>query len=183
MFDVKEYTSEFQTTIDHFKQELSGLRTGRAQSALVEHLMVDAYGVPTPLKHCASISIPDAKTISLAPWDKSLLKEIEKTVSLANMGINPLNDGTTIRLIIPAMTEETRKQLLKILGQKLETTRISLRGIRDSMREEVTRQERSKEITEDDRYQLFKEIDEVTKQMVTRVDEMGKAKEQEIMTI
>ncbi len=183
MVNLKDYESSFQAHIDRLSQDLSSLRTGRASALLVEHIIVDSYGTPTPLKHLASISVPDAKTLLIAPWDKSILKEIEKAITQCNLGINPLNDGVSIRLIMPQMTEENRKGLLKIVGQKEEQAKIGIRLVRDEIRDEITHQEQSKEITEDDKYTLFEEADKISKEYTQSIEHAGKKKEQEIMTI
>ncbi len=183
MIDLKEKRKEFDVHIAHLEQELKSLRTGRATAALVEHIIVDAYGTPTPLQHLATISVSDARTIVIAPWDKTVLKEIEKAIVQAQMGINPVNDGVVIRVIMPVMTEENRKSLVKTMGQKLEQARIGVRSVRDEIKEEILREEKEKMITEDDRYELLKKLDDVTKEYTERMNAMGQAKEEEIMTI
>lgn len=183
MIDLKAHAVEFEKVVGHLKDELRSLRTGRASAALVEHCIVEAYGTPTPLQHLASISVPDAKTLSINPWDKNILKDIERALSISQLGVNPLNDGTAIRLIMPSLTEENRKSLLKILGQKAEHAKIALRGIRDELREGIQKAERAKEITEDDRYALQKDLDGMTKEYTSSVDAIFEAKEKEIMTV
>jgi ribosome recycling factor len=183
MIDLKEKRKEFDVHMAHLEQELKSLRTGRATAALVEHITVDAYGTPTPLQHLATISVSDARTIVIAPWDKTVLKEIEKAIVQAQMGINPVNDGVVIRVIMPVMTEENRKSLVKTMGQKLEQARIGVRSVRDEIKEEILREEKEKMITEDDRYELLKKLDDVTKEYTERMNAMGQAKEEEIMTI
>ena len=159
------------------------MRTGRANAALIEHLVVEAYGSLTPLQHLASISVPDAKTITINPWDKSVLKDIERAISVANIGVNPLNDGVILRLVLPPLTEENRKALIKILGQRLEHAKIALRGIRDGIKDEIYKAEKAKEITEDDRYDLQKDLDDMTKEYTVVIEAFGETKEQEIMTV
>lgn len=178
-----ELDSRFQKTIEHFSEELKSVRTGRANPSLVTNIMVMAYGSPLPIPQLANISVPEAKMLVIEPWDKSLLKEIEKAITQSNLGINPLNDGTSVRLIMPQMTEENRKNLIKILGHKSEQAKIAIRSVRDSIREEITQQERNKEITQDDRYALFEEVDKMTKEFTARIEELTTKKEEEIMTI
>jgi ribosome recycling factor len=125
---------EFDKAIEHFKTELGSLRTGRAQSAVVENIMVEAYGAQTPLKQLAAISIPEPKTISIQPWDKSIIKDIEKAFSYSNLGLSIVNVGDKLVVKLPAMTEENRKELVKVIGQKLEAAKISLRRVRDEIR-------------------------------------------------
>ena len=120
MVSLKEHKESFAKVVETLKTDLKSLRTGRANSALVDHITIDVYGQMTPLQHVASVSVPDNKTILISPWDKSNLKEIEKAIVVANIGLSPVNDGVAIRLNMPAMTEEHRKDLLKVLKHKLE---------------------------------------------------------------
>src|ERR1035437_10228041 len=117
---ISKKEPEFKKAIDHLKGELATLRTGRASAALVENLIVDFYGAPTPLMHMAQISIPEPRSIAIPPYDKNALKDIEKAVQASNLGINPVNDGMYIRLTVPQMTEERRKELVKVVGQMSE---------------------------------------------------------------
>ena len=183
MVNLKDQKTAFEKVIDHFREELKTIRTGRANPAVVERVMVDSYGSLTPLQHVASISIPDARTIMISPWDKGVLKDIEKAIITAQLELNPVNDGTVIRITIPALTEEVRKNLLKIVGQKCEAARISLRGVRDGVKDEILKQEKAKEITEDDRFSLLEELDKITREYTGQVDEIGKKKEDEVMTV
>ena len=121
---------ELAKAVEHFKSELSTLRTGRASAALVENLMADFYGVPTQLSHMAQISIPEPRMIAIQPFDKNSLKEIEKAIQASNLGINPVNDGTYIRVTIPQMNEERRKELVKIVSQMAEKARVTVRNVR-----------------------------------------------------
>lgn len=183
MHDEKRIRSEFEAHCTFLQQELKGLRTGRASAALVEDITVEAYGTMTPLQHLASLSIPDAKTILITPWDKSILKDIEKALTLANLGINPVNDGAGIRLTLPAMTEETRKNLIKIVGQKVEHAKIAIRTQRDKVKEEILKEERAGTLTEDDRFSHLKKLDETTREFTDRAAALGTEKEKEVMTI
>lgn len=183
MIDLKQKRADFTRHIDHLAQELGAMRTGRAHGALVENISVDAYGSLTPLKQLASISIPDARTITIVPWDKSILKDIEKAIVGANTGLTPMNDGSVVRVPIPALTEEGRKNLVKIVWQKVEQAKIGIRTIRDKIKEEIIKAEKAKELTEDDRYVLVKELDEITKEYTAKAESAGTAKEKEILTI
>lgn len=183
MVNLKDWKGNFEKIIEHFREDLKSVRTGRANAALVDRVMVDSYGTLTPLQHVASVSVPDARTIMISPWDKSVLKEIEKAIVNAQLEVNPVNDGTVIRIVIPALTEEVRKNLIKVVGQKCETARVALRGVRDDVKEEVLKQEKNKEITEDDRYSLLEELDKMTREYTGQVDDIGKKKEEEVMTI
>jgi len=183
MINLDSNKPEFDKAIEHLKNEIAALRTGRATPALVEDISVEAYGVKTPLKGLASVSVSDPKTLLIEPWDKGVLKEIEKSIQLANIGINPVNEGVRLRLSIPSLTEESRRELIKILQQKLEQSRISLRSIRDKVRGEIIEAERQKQITEDDRYRSQEKLDELIEEYHFRIKEIGEQKEKEIMTI
>lgn len=180
---IENYKLEFDKVIEHLKNEIFALRTGRATPALVENILVEAYGVKTPIKGLGSISVSDQKTILIEPWDKGVLKEIEKAIQLANIGINPVIEGGRIRLMVSPLTEESRQKLIKILQQKLEQGRVSLRSIRDKARSEIIEAEREKQITEDDRYRLQDKLDELIEEYNFKIKEIGEQKEKEIMTI
>lgn len=174
---------DFQSTIDHLQKGLSSLRTGRATPALVEDLVVSAYGSNMEIKGLASISVPDARTLVIDPWDKSLTQNIEKGIRDVGIGLNPAVDGQVIRIVIPQMTEETRKQVVKIMKDKLEDARIRLRGVREEVREEIIKKEKEKEFSEDEKFKLFDELDKLTKEFNELVAQIGERKEQEIMEI
>lgn len=180
---ISEKKPQFQAAIDYLAGELASFRTGRANPSVVEGIKVMSYGAPMDLKGVASIRTLDAKTLVLEPWDKSLTQTIEKAIRDAGIGINPAVDGTTIRLSFPPMTEENRKALVKQMKDRLEDTRVRIRGVRESVRDMVIKQEKAKEIGEDEKFQLLEELDRVTKDYTATVDEMGRAKEQEIMTV
>jgi ribosome recycling factor len=183
MIDLKQKKTDFAKHIDHLTQELGAMRTGRAHGALVENISVDAYGSLTPLKQLASISIPDARTILISPWDKNILKDIEKAIINAHTGLTSMNDGSVVRVPIPALTEESRKNLVKIVWQKVEQAKIGIRTLRDKIKEEIGKEEKAKELTEDDRYTLVKELDDMTKDYTAQAESVGNGKEKEILTI
>lgn len=174
---------KFDKAIEHFKQELAGLRTGRASAALVEGITVDSYGSKMPISHIASISIPDAKTIAIQPWDKSNIGPIEKAIQSSNIGLNPVNDGNLVRLNIPPMTEERRKEMVKVLGQITEQARIAVRGVREEFIRELKKQQEDNKITEDDAEGQKKDLQEVVDKYNESIREIAAAKEKEIMTI
>ncbi|MBI4252784.1 ribosome recycling factor [Candidatus Uhrbacteria bacterium] len=183
MQDLKFYKEEFEKAITHLQEELNGIRTGRAHISVVENISVDCYGAMTPLKGLASISIPDARTILVTPWDTSIIKEIEKALAASTLGAHPVNEGTSIRIVLPQLTEENRIALAKVVGQKQEHAKVSLRLVRDKIREEIQKGEKNKEITEDDRFVLQKDLDEMTKTYTARADALAGEKEQEVMSI
>lgn len=165
--------------IDHLHEELGSLRTGRASPALVENVTIMAYGAPMELKGVASITVSDAKTIVIEPWDKSLLQAIEKGIRDADIGINPAVDGQLVRISLPQMTEENRKKLVKIMKEKIEEAKIALRGVREHGREALKKME----IGEDEKFKALDEMDKTTKDFTVLVDEIGVKKEEEIMTV
>src|SRR5690348_8341775 len=133
---------EFNKAIDHLKSELATLRTGRANTSLVEHIEVECYGAKTPLIQMAQITVPEPRMIAIQPYDKTLLKDVEKAIQASNLGINPVNDGNFVRLTIPAMTEERRKEIVKLVSQTAERTRVSVRNIREEIWKEIRSEER-----------------------------------------
>jgi ribosome recycling factor len=174
---------EFQAAIEHLKKELSGIRTGRANAAVVEDIQVPAYGATMPVKGVASISVPDAKTITVDPWDKSLIKEIEKGIRDAGIGLNPVNEGTLLRISVPQLTEETRKQLAKVIGEKTEQARERIRGSREEVKGLIISAQGDGDITEDERYRLQDELEELVGKFNEEIKKMSEEKEKEIMTV
>ncbi|HEX9664714.1 MAG TPA: ribosome recycling factor [Patescibacteria group bacterium] len=180
---IKKHQAGYQDLISHLREDLKSLRTGRANPAMIENIVVEAYGVKTSLNQLASISLADAKTLVVQPWDKNILKDIEKAIVQANIGINPVNEGSLLRLSLPQLTEENRKELINILHQKGEKTKIAIKVLRDKVKEEIVKAEKNKEITEDDRFDYLKELDEFTRDYNDQVKAVMDDKEKEIMTI
>lgn len=174
---------EFEQVIEHLNKELQNVRSGRANASMVEGLLVEAYGSMMELKGLASVSVPDAKTIQIEPWDKNVVKDIEKAIQASSLGLNPNVAGTTIRLIMPPMTEENRKSLVKIVGQKAEQARIGLRNVRENIREQISSQEKEKVISEDEKFRLQEQLDKVITEFNERIEALVSEKEAEIMTI
>ena len=180
---LDNYKPDFDRVLENLAEDLSTLRVGRANPIVVENILVEAYGVKTPIKQLASITVPEARTILIQPWDKTLSKEIEKAITVANIGINPVNEGSQIRLTIAPLTEESRKELTKSVGEKIEKARIAIRQTRDKAKDEIIKKEKNKEITEDDKYNLQKKLDEMVKSYNEDIKSVGEKKEQEIMTL
>ena len=174
---------EFDKVIDFFKKDLQVLRSNRANPDLISHVLVEVYGTKTPLEQLATLNIPEPRTIVIQPWDKNIVKEIEKALVSVDLGASPVVSEGIIRLNLPPLNEETRKNLVKVLHTKMESAKKSLRSIRDSVREEIVKAERSKEITEDDKYRLFESLDELTSQKQDEIKLIGERKEKEINTI
>lgn len=180
---IDKYKNEFESALEHFKKDLQSLRTGRAQATIVENVPVEAYGVTTPLKQLASISIPESKSISIEPWDKNVIKDIEKALTYANLGLSVVNIGGKLIAKVPPMTEENRKELIKILGKKQEEAKIAIRQVRDKIREAIIEAQKKNDITEDDKYQYFADLDNYTIDYNKNIEKVSEEKEQDIMTI
>ena len=180
---IDDSRPEFEHVIEFFKAELGSHRTGRANAVLVEDIPVEAYGSMMTVKGVGSILVPDSKTIMVEPWDKALTKEIEKAIRNAPIGVNPVVDGTRVRITLPPLTEEGRRELVKIVGKKAEEAHIALRGVREKVKDEIGRMEKDKEISEDERFRLQEAMEGAVKHWNDKVREMAAEKEQEIMTI
>jgi ribosome recycling factor len=176
-------TEKFDGIIEHYKQSLSSLRTGRANAALVDNVSIDVYGAKTPLMHVASISVPDAKTIAIQPWDKGNLGPIEKAILASNIGLQPVNDGVLIRLSVPPMTEERRKEMAKVIGQLSEEARVGIRSIREDLLKDIKRQEEDNEMTSDDVIDAKADLQTTVDSYNEKIKELAAVKEKEIMTI
>jgi len=187
MADTNQYIDqnkeEFDKAIENLKEDLAGLRTGRAQSTLIENLQVEAYGVMTPLNQLANLSVPDSQSIAIEPWDKSILKDIEKGLSYSNLGLSVVNTGDKLIAKVPPMTEENRKELIKLMGEKVETIKISIRQTRDKVKETILEAEKNKDITEDDKYKFLTDLDNFTTEKNKEIEKLAEAKESEIMTV
>jgi ribosome recycling factor len=179
----KDVDSRMQKTISALTHELSTIRTGRASPAIVEHIKADYHGVQTPLNQMASIAIPDAKMITIQPWDKTMLKNIEKAILKSDIGLNPMNDGNIIRIAIPAITEERRKELIKLVHKRLEDTKIALRNIRRDGLESLRKAEKDKEISQDEFNHASDNLQKFIDNYTEKAESIGKAKEEEILEI
>ncbi len=177
------YKEQLQKLIEHFKHELGSLRTGRATPAIVEDIMIEAYGMKQPVKALASISVADAKTLAIEPWDKSLVQAIDAGLRMSDLGINPVNDGKLIRLPLPELSRERRQELIKVLNSKLENARIVIRKIREEARAEVDTQEKNKSISEDQKYKFHEDIEKMVKEINEKIKEIGEEKEVEILKV
>jgi len=183
MDNLNIYKEDFEKVIDHLKNDITSLRTGRATPALVEDITVEAYGSKQALKTLATINVQDAKTLAIDPWDKSLIQAIDNALRNSQLGINPVNDGRLIRLPLPDLTQERRQELIKVLHQKLETARISIRKVREEIRDSINKKEKNKEISEDEKYKLQDELEKWVKDYNEKIKVIGEEKEKEINTI
>ncbi len=180
---IDQKQTEFAKIVDHLKSELATLRTGRANASLVENLNVEYYGAPTPLMTIAQITIPEPRQIAIQPYDKNALKDIEKAVQGSNLGINPVNDGNYVRLTIPQMTEERRKDLVKIVSQMAEKSRVAVRNVREEIWKEIQRMEKDGKISEDDMRAGKDELQRVVDKFNDEIKQVAETKEKEVMTI
>ncbi len=174
---------DFENILAHLEKELHSTRGGRANASLIEHIKVEAYGSLMDVKGLASISVPDAKTIQIEPWDKGVVKDIEKALIASNIGMSPSTAGTVIRLTLPPQTEENRKNTVTILHQKGEQARIGIRNVREQVRETIVKQEKDKIISEDERFRLLDLLDKEVTEMNKKIDTAVKKKEVDILTI
>jgi ribosome recycling factor len=174
---------EFDKTIGHLKDEYSKLQIGRASSALIEDVTVDAYGTKQPLKSVASISIPDPKSIVAQPWDKGNLSNIESAILNSGLNLTPINDGNVIRINIPPLTEERRSELKKLVGKLAEDARISVRNTRQEAHEALKKLENDKEISEDELHRANKLLQEAVDEANDKIEEIANSKEEDIMTV
>ena len=175
--------ARMKKAIDALRHEVSTVRTGRAAPSLVENLEVDAYGAATPLVSLAAISAPEPRQIVIQPWDRNLIKAIEKAILASDLGLTPANDGSVIRLNIPALTEERRKDLVKVLHKKVEDGRVEIRTLRRHAHDELRSKEKSAGVTTDEVKRLEAQLQKLTDRYILTADEVGQAKEKEILSV
>lgn len=180
---INEAKAEFDKAITYLKSELAKLQTGRASSVLVEDIQVDAYGSVQPIKSLAQVTIPEARSIMIKPWDKSLLGEIEKAILGQNIGLNPNNNGESLIINLPALTEERRRDLVKVVHKYAEEARISIRQSRQHAHQKFKSMESNDEITEDDKTSAEKKLQVSVDKANGEVDEVSKKKEEEVMKV
>ncbi len=180
---IEKIRPNLDKSVEHFKEELNQLRTGRASTALVENLLVEYYGSKSPLKQIASISTPEPRTIMISPWDKNNLVNIEKAIKESQLNLQPNNDGQVVRINIPQLTEERRRDLTRVLNQKAEEAKISVRKIREEAWEEIQESEKSGQISEDDKFSGKESLQEVINEYNEKIQALRDVKEKDIMTI
>lgn len=174
---------DFASALDFFKKDVSTIRTGRANPAVLDNIQVEAYGVMNPVNAVGNIAVSDARSIVIVPWDKTVAKAIEKAIVDAGLGLGVANEGDKIRLTVPALTEETRKVLVKTLNEKMEKTRIILRQARESVKSLIETAFEDKEVSEDDKFRFMKELDEFSAKKNDELKEIRDRKEADIMEI
>ena len=180
---LKDLETRMQAAVDVLTREFAGVRTGRANAALLDGVRVEAYGVLTPINQIASVSVPDPRTIVIQPWDASQMKEIEKGILKSDLGLTPSNDGKVIRLTMPTLTEERRKQLAKTVGKFAEDARVAIRNVRREANDKLKVLAKEKKVSEDEERRGHDQIQKVTDRFTAKVEELTKKKEQEVMTV
>lgn len=174
---------KMEQTINVFKKELGAIRTGRASLSIFEGLTVDYYGTPTPISQVASLSVPESRLIIIQPWEQRIIPEIEKAIQTSALGLTPANDGKIIRVPIPALTEERRKEIVKLVKKMAEDSRVAIRNIRRDSNEEIKKAGKESNASEDEIKKTQDEIQKLTDQYIHKIDEILKKKEQEIMEV
>lgn len=180
---ITKSEEQMRKSISFLKEDLSSIRAGKANPKLVDKIQVSYYGTMTPLSQIANISVPEPRAIVIQPWDKNAMKEIEKAILSSDLGINPSNDGIMIRLVIPQLTEERRKDLLKLVKKETENAKIALRNIRRDANEDFKKQEKDSVLTKDDHKKAEEEMQKLTDRYIKFVDEIYKEKEKEILEV
>ena len=182
--DVMDNAKErMNKTISVLQQELGGLRAGRANPQVLDRILVDYYGSPTPINQLGNISVPEPRMLVIAPWDGKLIPAIEKALQKSELGINPANDGKVIRLVFPELTEERRKDLVKVVRKKGEESKVDIRAIRRDANEQIKAQKKNNELTEDDQKHLEEKIQKLTDELIRDIDRIIAEKEKEILSV
>jgi len=182
-FDINELKRRMQGATQALKHELGGLRTGRAAASMLEPVQVDAYGTHMPLNQLATVSVPEPRMISVQVWDKSMVKAVEKAIVDSNLGLSPATEGQVLRLRIPELNEERRKELVKVVRHKAEEGRVSARNVRRAARHELEGLERDGEISSDELERAEKELEKLTHEYIAKIDRMLQHKEQELLEV
>jgi ribosome recycling factor len=175
--------TRMEKAVEDFRKELSGVRTGRANTALLDNVRVDYHGTPMPINQLGTLNVPDAATIVISPWDPAAVALVDKAIRLADLGLNPTNDGKVVRVPIPALTEDRRKDMVKHIHKVLENHRTAIRNIRRDIKEGVEKLEKEKKISEDERKRSLDELEKVTHSETKKIEDLSAAKEKEVMEI
>jgi ribosome recycling factor len=172
-----------EKAIEDFRKELSTVRTGRANVSLLDHVRVDYYGTPTPLNQVGTLSVPDASTIVISPWDASIVPLIDKAIRTSDLGLNPTNDGKVVRVPLPSLTEDRRKEMVKHIHKVLENHKTALRNVRRDVKEAVEKLEKDKKMSEDDKKRSLEELEKITQSETKKIEDLLAAKEKELLSI
>ena len=179
--ELQKIEGKMQASVSGLRKELMTLRTGRATPALVEHIRVDYAGVPTPLNQIAGISVPEANLIIIQPWDKSCIREIEKAILKSDLGFNPTNDGNVVRIGIPLLSEERRRELIKVVRKRIEERKVTVRNMRHEVMNDLKAMEKNKEISEDEHKRALDQLQKLTDVHIAEIDQVGRGKEKELL--
>jgi ribosome recycling factor len=179
----KRISDRMEKSLESLKKDLASIRTGRASLSILDGVLVDSYGTPSPISHVATLSVPESRLITIQPWDVKMIPEIEKAIQRADLGLNPSNDGKVIRLSIPQLTEESRKEIAKKVHKRGEEAKVSIRNIRRDGNDEMKKLEKEKHLSEDETKRSIDEIQKITDSFIKRVDEIVSHKEAEIMEV
>lgn len=180
---VSTVKEKMQKALQSLGQQMASVRTGKANVSLLDKIRVDCYGSLLPLNQVASIGAPEVSLITIQPWDKEMLPKIEKSIQASNLGLTPSNDGSIIRLQIPSLTEERRKELARVVKRLAEDSRVEIRNIRREANDTLKKQEKSAELSEDDSHRLMEKVQDLTDEFIEEIDDLLKKKEEEIMTV
>ena len=180
---VQKYEQKMTKTLEGFETELTTIRAGRANPHILDKITVDYYGSPTPLQQVANITVPEARMIQIQPWEKKMVREIEKAIMTSDLGINPTNDGTTVRLLFPELTEDRRKELVKDVKKKGEAAKVAIRNIRRDGNDALKKMGKAGDVSEDEIKDLETQVQKLTDKYVKEVDKAVEAKSKEVMTV
>ncbi len=180
---LKEAKERMAKAVEVLAHDLAAIRTGRASPALVENIKVDYYGTPTPLKQLATIATPEARLIIIQPWDRSILKAVEKAIQQSDLGVTPTDDGTVIRIVLPPLSEERRRELARVVRQRVEQGRVAVRNVRRDAHDHLRRLEREHHISEDELRRAEQELQKLTDSFIREIDRLGEAKEEEVLRV
>jgi len=180
MADAKERMTK---AVQAYTRELASIRAGRASASLLDKIVVEYYGVPTPINQLASISTPEARLLMIQPYDKSIVSDVEKAIMKSDLGLNPTSDGSVIRIAIPALTEERRKELVKLVKKESEEAKVAIRNIRRDANDDLKKLEKNGELTEDDLRGYTEDVQKLTDEFIAKIDQITKEKEKEILEV
>lgn len=180
---LNQAKEKMNKSVSAFTRELASIRAGRANASLLDRITVDYYGAPTPINQLAGISVPEARLLQITPYDKTVLGEIEKAILKSDLGITPTNDGSVIRLMIPALTEERRKELVKVVKKEAEEAKVAIRNVRREANDDLKKLEKNGDITEDALHGYNDDIQKLTDEFIAKIDELVKEKEKEILSV
>lgn len=178
--DAKERMTK---AVQAYSRELASIRAGRASASLLDKITVEYYGVPTPINQLASITVPEARLLMIQPYDKSIVSDVEKAILKSDLGLNPTSDGSVIRIVIPALTEERRKELVKLVKKESEEAKVAVRNIRRDANDDLKKQEKNGDLTEDDLRGYTEDVQKLTDEFIAKIDQLTKDKEKEILEV